>query len=160
MKKSRTYQLLLFLSLLLISLLQGCGDTYAEFSSQIITSAFLAFFLGIGTIWGTHKLLNIEKVRGLLTSLSPATKLFSFILGIFSVSLVIIGFISNGLHFYNTFLGVVLLFISNRLYQSSKCWKEENWEDAKLNSKLIMFSIGIFVAIMFLIYFGKNLLGF
>jgi heme O synthase-like polyprenyltransferase len=116
--------------------------------------------LGLGTIWGTNKLLNIEKARGLLTSLSSTAKIFSFILGIFSVLLVIIGYTSDGLYFYNTFLGGVLLFISNRLYQSSKCWKEGNWEDAKLNSKLIMFSISIFIAIMFLIYYGKDLLDF
>ena len=140
-----------------MSLLQGCKDPYEEFSSQIITGAYLAFFLGITTIWGTHKILNIEKARGLLTSLSSAAKLFSFILGVFSVFLVFIGFRSNGITFYNTFLGAVLLFISNRLYQSSKCWKEANWEDAKLNSKLIMFSISVFVAIMFLIYFGEVL---
>lgn len=143
-----------------IFFLQGCSDAYTEFSSRVITGAYLAFFLGLGSIWGIHKLLNIEKARKFLSSISPIARLFSFILGTFSILLVIFGFISDNLYFYNTFAGGILLFISNRLYQSAKGWKEENWEEAKLNSKLIMFSISIFIAIMFLIYFGKDLLGF
>lgn len=160
MKKSSFYRGYFLKWAFTIFFLQGCSDAYTEFSSQIISGAYLAFFLGVGTIWGIHKLLNIEKARKFLSSISPIARLFSFILGLFSILLVIVGFTSEGLYFYNTFAGGILLFISNRLYQSAKGWKEGNWEDAKLNSKLIMFSISVFIAIMFLIYFGKDLLGF
>ena len=160
MKRNNISQIFVFQLAIALILLQGCTDGYNNFSDRIITTAYLAFFLGIGTIWGIHKLLNIEKARQLLRSLSSAARVVSFFLGVVSLTIVVIGFFSNDLLFYNTFLGTILLFISSRLYQSAKCWKTGNWEDAKLNSKLIMFSISIFIAIGFLIYFGKRILDF
>lgn len=161
MKRNKSRHTPVFPLVIALILLQGCtADAYNDFSAPIITTAYLAFFMGIGSIWGTHKLLNIEKARSFLSSVSSAVKVISVISGVVALAIVIFGFVSDGLLFYNTYLGTILLFISSRLYQSAKSWEAENWENAKLNSKLIMYSISIFIAIGFLIYFGKRMLEF
>lgn len=160
MKKNRDYRIAVFSFFMVFFLLQGCKDGYTAFSESIITTAYLASFFGIGSIWAIQKLFNIQKARQILSSLSFASKLLSVFLGIISILMILVGFLSKELHFYNTFLGTILLFISHRLYQSAKCWKSGNWEDAKFNSKLIMFSISIFITIAFLIYFGRDIFDF
>ena len=141
-------------------LISGCSRNYQAFSEPAIATAMVIFIAGIVVIKLSNVLFNIEKFRVYLQRSASLVKKSSILIGVIAIALFIYGFTSENLMFYNSYLGVILLYISNRLYVSTTAWLEGDWDSAALNYKLIAFSFTIFFGIFFLIYLGRRTIGF